>query len=386
MRIGTLLLMVFCSYSLAVDTLPLRKSVGSGGSPVDPALRSGPQGAPAAAGEGVEPLPQPYVAAVDTYGSPRLDEAKLKALLGTELDEWLTRGMKADPSSVQLERKLADKVKRQFDLAAADWDIVQYFEPGNFAIYITLSVVEKADAAERMRFLAEPTRQFADPEGLIKAWNEYEEIALEMVDNGQLEPESEECPAYHCPFGHKNARLKKYEKIFLDGAKKHHAALVEILAKDKRADFRAAAAYLLAYWKEGNRVIAALGERVRDSDPLVRNNVLRVLGDIAEFHPEFIIPVAPVMEALKFPRVSDRSKAAYVVYMMVLNSQQAREQVLRAGVPQLLDFLDSKQPDHKEIAHGILRKLSGKDFASTDVVSWKSWYGKQAKERALSRR
>lgn len=51
---------------------------------------------------------------------------------------------------------------------------------------------------------------------------------------------------------------------------------------------------------------------------------MRVLGDMAEFHPEYVIPVTPVLEALKFPRVSDRSKALYVVYLTALSSQDAR--------------------------------------------------------------
>ncbi len=331
-------------------------------------------------------MPQPYVASVDSFGSQRLTDLALKETLGADLETWLIKGMKGEPDALDLEHKLAEKVKNKFGFAMAEWSIVQYFEPGDFAIHITLDVVERSDAAERMPFLSAPTAELKDPDGLIKQWNEYEDLALEMIDNGQLEPEADDCVAFHCPFGHKNAKLKKYEKIFVDGVKKNSKELLEILAKDKRGENRAAAAYLLAYLKDGKKVVSAMVERIKDPDAMVRNNVLRVLGDMAEFHPEFVIPAGPVLEALNFPRVSDRSKAVYVAYLLALNSQQVRETILKTSVPELLAFLASKQPDHREIAHGILRKVSGKEFPNTDVTSWTAWYGKIAKDKALTRK
>jgi hypothetical protein len=126
--------------------------------------------------------------------------------------------------------------------------------------------------------------------------------------------------------------------------------------------------------------------RIKDSDAEVRNNALRVLGDIAEFHTEYVIPMQPVLEALRFPRVSDRSKALYVVYLTALSSQDVRNQIMKGYLPEILEIIQSKQIDHKELAHGILRKISGKEYANTDITSWKSWVNKLPTDRTLTRK
>lgn len=277
-------------------------------------------------------------------------------------------------------------MKQKFGFLAADWSIVQYFEPGDLAIHITLDVVEKEDSAKRMPFLTAPTGQFKDPENLVKQWMEYEDLALDMVEAGVLEPEAEECPAFHCPFGHKNPKLKKYEKIFVQGVNKHVKEIAEIQSHDKRPEHRAAASYLLAYLKDGKKVINFMVGRIKDPDAMVRNNVLRVLGDIAEFHQELIIPIRPVTEAFDFPRVSDRSKAVYLAYLLSLNSQQVRDELQKSSIPTLIQMMGSKQPDHRELSHALLRKIAGKEYPATDTLAWNNWYNRLPKERQISKK
>jgi hypothetical protein len=331
-------------------------------------------------GEGGEAV-KPYVASVETYGSSRINSVILKKTLGKELDEWVEKGLKGDAASIEMEQRLAKKVQDQFGFAFADWSIVQYFEPGDMAIHITLDVVEKQDVARRMPFMERPAQTLTDPDNLIQQWIGYEDEALRLVESGILEPESASCPAFHCPFGHTHPKLKKYEKIFVDGVKKRFKELSEIQEKDGRVEWRAAATYLLAYHKEGKEVVARMLSRVRDPEPLVRNNALRVLGDIAEYHAELPIALPPIVQALEFPRVSDRSKSLYVVYLQTMHSPKARDEVMKA-IPTLVDLLQSKQPDHKELSHGILRKVSGKDYAAEDIQSWKNWSAKAVKDIA----
>jgi hypothetical protein len=345
-----------------------------------------PKGAEAAVApkdgdEGEGEAIKPYVASVETYGSSKINSVILKKTLGKDLDEWVEKGLKGDAASVEMEQKLAKRVMDQFGFASADWSIVQYFEPGDMAIHITLDVVEKQDVARRMPFLEKPTGSFTDPDNLIQKWIGYEDEALRLVETGLLEPEAASCPAFHCPFGHTHPKLKKYEKIFVDGVKTHFKALTEIQEKDSRGEWRAAATYLLAYAKDGKAVVTQMLGRIRDPEPLVRNNALRVLGDIAEYHAELVIPLPPVIQALQFPRVSDRSKALYVVYLNTMHSPKARDEVM-AAIPLLVDLIQSKQPDHKDLAHGILRKVSGKDYAVEDVQSWKNWSAKAVKDIA----
>lgn len=394
MRIVLLLLIVIgpSLYAKDKDSLPLNQKTG--GQFVDPTTSDGPllgkQKTPAVK-KAEKPIPEnlgeepkPYIATLGTFGSSRINEVILKETLGKDLDVWIEKGLQGDDSSLALEDKLAKKMQDKFGFAFAGWSVIQFFEPGDLAIHITLDVVEKKDASRRMPFLPVPKGEFRDPDGILKAWSDYETAALDLVEAGQLIPETEKCPAFHCPFGHKHDKLKKYEKIFVEGSKKHFEKLVEIQAGDQRPEYRAAATYVLAYHPDGKKVVSQMVERVRDPDELVRNNALRVLGEIAEFHPELVIPTAPIVEALSFPRASDRSKAVFVAHMLTLNSQSARTEMLKLAVPSLLELLASKMPDQREFSHDILRKISGREYPPTDVAAWKNWHSKLPKERGVS--
>jgi len=328
--------------------------------------------------------PQPYISSLGVFGSSRINETMLRQALGKELDTWLGKGLKGDETALQMELELADKAKKKFDLASADWTVMQFFEPSDLAIHVTLDVVEKGDVAKRMPFKAAPKGQVTDPEGLLAAWRQYEEIALDLVEAGTITPDTEKCPAVHCPFGHSHKKLKPFEKIFSEGVKKNEKVLVEILNQSAQMDDRASAAYLLAYLNDPNQVASLLIPAIKDPEPLVRNNVLRVLGDIAERHKDVVLPSKPFLEALEFPRSSDRSKAVFVVLMMSSGSQQVREDVLKSSIPALLAMLKGNQPDQRDFSHNILRKVSGKDFPITDYLAWNNWYQKLSKERALT--
>jgi hypothetical protein len=327
--------------------------------------------------------PKPYLASLGVYGTKKLNEVLLKELLGKELDEWIKKGLSGDSTSLELEQKLIQKIQKKYNFPFAEFSIVQFYEPGDLSVHIVLDVVEKNDLESRAHFLPEPTETLPDPDSLIQSWIEYENTALDLVEAGQISTDSQKCPALHCPFGHEHTKLKKYGPIFTEGVKKNADKLIDIINKDKRPEFRAAGVFLIAYLMDGKKVVPPLVERIKDPDMIVRNNALRVLGDIAEAHPEFVIPVKPLIAALNYPKSSDRSKSVYAVYMLSSNSSAAREEILRDGVPNLLLLLETKVPDQKEFAHNTLKKVSGKEYPMTDLNSWKNWYSKLKKEKGL---
>lgn len=328
-------------------------------------------------------VPKPKLTSIGVYGTKKLNEVILKELLGKEFEEWIKKGMAGDSSSLEIEKRLIEKIQKKYHFPLAEFSVVQFFEPDNLTVHIVLDVVESDEFETRNKFLSPPTDQFPDPDKLIQTWMEYEDQAMQLVDSGQIVPDGQKCSALHCPFGHEHPKLKKYGPLFTEGVKKHFDKLVEILSKDKREEFRASAAFLLPYQSDGKKVVPPLVERIRDSDPVVRNNALRVLGEIAEFHPEFVIPVKPLIAALNFPRSTDRSKSAYVVYMLALHSSSAREELLRSGIPNLLLLLETKIPDQKEFAHNTLKKVSGKEYSMSDITSWKNWYAKLKRDKGL---
>jgi hypothetical protein len=406
-RLGVLVLGAFFSLTTMAgdDVLPLKKAVSPSGlsdktenfkayggpnsSTVAPpvpgggaaAMPTGPEGemtrAPISA--------KPYVASLDTFGSSRINEAKIKEFLGADLNAWLDKGLNNDHTAPDLEKKLSERIKAKFGFALAQWSVVQYFQPGDMAIHITLDVVESGDVATRMPFQSEPTGSLPDPDKLIRQWHTYETTALELVEKGEVNPDSEQCVAFHCPFGHKHPKLKRFERIFVEGVKKNEKQLATILTTDHRPDFRGAACYLLAYLKDGNKVVNYELGRIKDPEELVRNNALRVLGDMAELHPEYVIPPRMVIPTLHYPRVSDRSKGVYVVFQLAGGSKDAKEEIIHNAVPDLLALMESKQPDHRDLSYGVLRKISGKDFPIEDLKSWKEWYAK-IPDRAITKK
>lgn len=379
-----LLLVSQSSFALKGDTVPLQKK--NTASPVEAGSIVAPKKG-AAPETKIEPEGKPTIGSVGTYGSSRINEVTLKEFLGKELDIWLAKGLASDPSAMEMEERFVTRIKKKFGFPFVEWSIVQHFDPGQLSLHLTLDVVEEKDVARRMPFSAAPKEEFTDPLGLIKAWDEYESLALDLVESGEIEPETEKCVALHCPFGHKHPKLKPYERVFQVGLKTQGPKLVEILKSDKRANFRASAAFLLAYWTdEKKKVVDAMVDRIKDPDAVVRNNALRVLGDIAEFHKETPVALAPLLPALDYPKVSDRSKALYVVHLLSLASTQVREELLKTSVPTLVSLMECKQPDHRELAHGILRKISGKEFPDSDSRAWLAWYKKLAPGAELSKK
>lgn len=328
--------------------------------------------------------PRPVFAGLDVFGSSRLNETVLRKTFGTEIDQWIKMGLAGDPNTVDLERRIAGAIRTKFDLASADWSVLQYVEEGRLVVYATLDVVEKKDVSRRAGFNVIPKSELPDPGGLIAEWQEYQKTALGLVSVGEVRIDTEDCEAFHCPFGHKHPKLQKYEKIFLEGAKTFGKELAEILVKDGRAEIRGAAVFLLAYLKDGKTVVERVMPAVRDPEDLVRNNALRVLIDIAQYHSEIPVPVKTVVEALDFPSASDRSKAANVVYFLALGAPQVRQYLMDNALPKLVSLVASVQPEQRVTAHAILRKLSGKNLAATDIQGWSNWSKKAGQGRTVS--
>ena len=113
---------------------------------------------------------------------------------------------------------------------------------------------------------------------------------------------------------------------------------------------------LLASDRAGQTVVQWMGERATEPSDLVRNYSLRVLGDIAEFNPQYVIPTGPIIEALNYPRATDRSKSVFVAHLLTLNSQSARDEILKSGVPNVLRLLAASMPDRRRSCASCCRR------------------------------
>src|SRR5262249_2523762 len=162
----------------------------------------------------------------------------------------------------------------------------------------------------RMNFLPVPTRAFSDPGHLLAEWEKYQDLAMKRMMSG-LALGAGKCPAFHCVAGFEAPELRRFGKLFRREVPKHEKQLFTFLREDKDANHRAYAAFLLAHVRGGKKLVRELALNLRDSAETVRNNVLRVFGYIAKYHPELSLPVEAIAETLRFPTATDRNKALF---------------------------------------------------------------------------
>ena len=311
----------------------------------------------------------PRLVAIDMFGTRQITQDQLLAKLGTDLRQFADASMKGD-SFVDPE-PLLGKLFALGDFEEVTLSPVGYpNKRGPTTYYLTVDFVDKADAARRMPFTSSPTGTYPDPDGLLEDWHAYEQEVLQHFDRRV------DCPAYHC-LGNPtlSPRLQELANKFASRAPAHLDELATILRDDHDVQHRTAAAFLLAYAKDGAWLMTQLVPAFRDSEPVVRNNAMRVTADIAAYHPEVEIPVEPMLAALDYPSTSDRNKSAAILDRLLSRSDSGplRSLIATHAGATLLAMLRLEQPNNHDFAYRILQKVSGKSFGERDYASWEAW-------------
>jgi hypothetical protein len=270
---------------------------------------------------------------------------------------------------------LLARIRAAHALAYAEPSLIEYPEGGVTRCYLTLDVVAERDAARRMRFAPAPGGTYPDPDGLIAAWQRYEAETWALLEAGELTGERRDCPAFHCFGDPAHPALALLSATLAAGAPAHVAELATILHDDHRPDRRAAAAMVLAYAGDGRAVVDALVPAFRDPDRVVRNDAMRVIAEVAAYHPAVDVPVEPVLDALELPATTDRNKAAAILAALVERPDGARlhDAVARRAGATLLAMLRLRQPNNHGFAYRILRAISGEHFGARDLAAWEAW-------------
>jgi len=249
--------------------------------------------------------------------------------------------------------------------------LVTYYNP--HAEYLTIDIVTRQDTTQRMPFRAAPSGSYTDPDGVISAWYTYQDKVFELLDQGE-HLHATQCPLLHCLADPRHPKLLDLAAR-LEPARQHLAELAMILRDDADVTHRAAAAYLMAYATDGQSVVTALESAMTDPSALVRNNAMRVLAEIAHFHPEVSIPIEPVLSALDYPATTDRNKAAAILGYLLEhpNNRLSRGLIVRAAARPLLAMLKLQQPNNHDLAYKILKSVSGQSFSERNYQAWQAW-------------
>lgn len=330
-----------------------------------------PPAAPAAA-----PVTSDELVAIDMFGTRQVSLAHLLAAHGAELRAFAAAAMRGDASldSGALKGRLA----RLGDFASVALALIGYYEPGGMKYYLTVDFVDRADAARRMPFVPAPTGTHADPEGLLARWGAYDSQISELMASGAMSLERLDCPAFHCLGDHQHPQVKALAAGFVAQVPAHADELAAILRDDRDPLHRAAAAYLLAYASDGPALVAVLLAAFRDESSLVRNNAMRVISDIASYHPELAVPLEPVLAALDYPNTTDRNKASAILAGLLARPGAAVHYpgvAARSGAT-LLALLRLQQPNNHDFAYAILTRISGHSFGERDYAAWEAWHSR----------
>jgi hypothetical protein len=308
---------------------------------------------------------------VDLYGTSQISLDQVKHIVGADISElFLAYKNKNKPLSDSLKKTAIDKVHKMGNFAYVAISPITYFREGN-PVYITIDIVDSIDAGKRMPFTKSPTKNYKDPDSLMYYWAKYEEIGMPLMQTNKIDY-SAPCPAFHCLFGFAHPELQTFAKRFLNEVEPNKVRLTEILKEDKDPSDRASAAYLLAHMKDGQELVKVLLPSIYDNSSLVRNNVMRVLSDIGAKHPDISIPLEIILQAVKFPNVSDRNKALAVLHSLA-KQPKLKEEIRRKAGNTLVDLLKLKQLNNRLPAYNILKELSGQDFGETNYTAWSQW-------------
>jgi hypothetical protein len=275
-------------------------------------------------------------------------------------------------------RGWANKIKAEIAKAGkfAFINISPVIYPGKEVIYFTIDLVDEADKQRLENFSKKPDQTFADPYHLIKLWQQYENIGMEMLMKDKVAAKYQKCPAFHCVFGFDHPKLKKYQSIFNAKVPRAEKQLVQILRNDKDEQKRGAAAFLLAHLKDGKKIIQILIPSIHDADRGVRNNAMRVMAETLMKLKDPDFPIQEAVSALDFPIAGDRNKALYILVPLSMQPRYAEYLRKHAGT-ELLAELKLHQNNVHDLSYYVLKQISGKNYADRDYPSWESWLKEQ---------
>jgi len=266
---------------------------------------------------------------------------------------------------------LIKNIKDEFGFLYVDFNTVFY--PGDDNQYTTVEVVNKTDP-QRLRFVEKPLNHhvFESKKDLINQMIEFSELDAELMLSGETDGVTRGCPVFHCLSGFDNPKMKPYLKVFNRGVIKDRKLVIDTLNHDKNPERRAAAAFLVGHFNDPEEIVSILTPHITDINAGVRNNVMRVIGTTLRKANITEIDAKPFIDVLDSPYETDRNKALWVLSNLA-KSKAGKKAILEQGGAILVDLMRLKQPNNHDFAYIVLKRISGKNFGTTNFSAWESW-------------
>lgn len=276
---------------------------------------------------------------------------------------------------LKLEEKMLAKIKQVDDFAEVKLSTVDYpLEQRSFA---TLDIVKQSESYRIPAHNSAKHRQkialSKDIQALFQLWNDYDVQKMQLIKANKYDVSKTSCPVMHCTWGFDQEAIKNTLPKLREGVVKHKQALFNIVKNSENDQERGDAIFILANDTDYQALAKVLINYTDDASDLVRNNVMRVLGAIVAKHKIPQLDVSKIIQALNYPYVTDRNKAAYVLLGLIKSDSSTHAQVIKQAGHTLLDLLKLRQPNNHDFAYEILKEISHKNYSADDYMSWSQW-------------
>lgn len=323
-------------------------------------------------------------AAIDIYGVEEPVKQKIYKGCYTLLEQYFLLASKLNMYSSEqellelkkIEKQIYEKVKKIDDVLIAKPSVIHY--PREDKRYLTLDIVERKDNF-RLPKQRRPINKFKlipmpkDVSLLFELWRSYDKANLKLLQKGRLNPANKSCPVMHCTWGFDQIELKTVLPVLQRSLVVHHRALLDIIQNSQNDIQRADAIFIVANSSSYEEIANFLLAFIDDPSEHVRNNTMRVLGAIALKHRIKNLMLTPIIKALDYPYVTDRNKAAFVLFGIVKNSPETHRYVIKNATRILLKLLRLEQPNNHDFAYHILQLISHKNYDARDYEKWENW-------------
>jgi hypothetical protein len=319
-------------------------------------------------------VPPSRLRGIDIYRTAQFDEAAFERRLEPAIVEFIAAVSANDNAAIErIAEYIRSEVEASGEFAYMSFSMTTSWESDANVVDITIELVDPEDASTRLNFGPAPTGIVDDPGGVLAAWADYQQTALELVNTRQMEPTLavEDCPALHCVFGYTHERLAPFLDRFDRSAREHHDVLLEVLREDADPEKRKNAVFVLAHGNDAAQLLQEIVPSLDDPDSGVRNNVMRVMLNMVLRDDTIEIPFESIARRIDDPEGDCRNKASQLI-AAVSHRPEYRDDIL-AILPGILRLLRLDKPNTHDPAYRILTTVSGEDFAERDYASWQAW-------------
>ncbi len=264
----------------------------------------------------------PRVGAIDFYGLHKVSRDRVRKALG------VSQGDRLPASKGDLEQRL-EKIPGVIEAYVE----AVCCQAGQTVLYVGL--LERG--APHFDFRDLPHGTIKLPQAVTAAYNDFLTSLESAARQGQADEDLRQGHALSA-----DPAVRAVQERFVGLAKTYLETLRQVLRQSDDAEQRAAAAYVIAYFRDKQQIVPDLQYALQDADEGVRANAIRALGPIAALgsrEPQLGIRVQPTwfIELLNSIVWSDRSRAADALVSLTERRrpevlEQLRERSLRSLV------------------------------------------------------